>query len=474
MAMQGRELFNGSIPPQLLAQIMRAVDFSTWRSVWVGCSGTFSFERAIAKACPGVACFGNDVSLISAVIASVAREEPLALRFTGKLAHWESLLDGRSYLDRAAAVILAMVLAGQYRGRSAHALKHWAHYERDFDAALDRPRERLLGMARELKLADYMPGDFRDHLRRCAEAGGGFIVSAPFVKGFYEGWFKTINESVEWDRPGYDIWNPDDFPALLDQIDGMGIPYLAVYKQPIEGRELACYFRKGMHPPFYVLTSQKPAGTSVIDQPPVISPKPFRFAPVDLEKLGDTARVRIYPCQASSADYVKGLFLQENITFTSGMVNLLVYLDDMLAGVLTFNRMNRQVGGWKTGDAVYLLSDTATSRFGRIAKLIAMLATSAEVLGYVGRRLTHRPVKQVITTVRSNNPVSMKYRGIYELISRKAPDARDTSGSAFILNYGSAPRAETPDEIYASWRRKHYRDDRERKVTSSHARRAAA
>lgn len=258
MAMQGRELFNGSIPPELLAQILNAVDFSSWSSVWVGCSGTFSFERGIAKRYPGVPLYGNDVSIISAVIASVARNEPLDFQFTNKLAYWEELLAGRPYLDRAAALILCMVLAGQFRGNSVHSRKHWAYYERDLDASLERPRERLLGMAKELHLADYMPGDFRDHLKRCGEAGGGFIVSAPFVKGFYEGWFKFINENIAWKEPSYDLWNPDDFPTLIDQIDGMGIPYIAVYKEPIEGKHVACYYRKGMHPPFYVLTSDEP------------------------------------------------------------------------------------------------------------------------------------------------------------------------------------------------------------------------
>lgn len=472
MAMQGRELFNGSIPPELLAQIVNAVDFGKWSSIWVGCSGTFSFERGIRKRYAKAKLYGNDVGLISGIIASVAQEQPLDFRFTNELADWESMLDGRPYLDRAAAMILAMVLAGQYRGKSVHSRKHWNYYLSDLDAALSRPKERLQAMAAELDLEAYMPGDFREHLVRCGEAGGGFIVSAPFVKGFYEGWFKFINANVEWDAPKYDMWDPDHFPDLLDQIDGMGIPYIAVYKQPLEGKHVACYFRKGMHPPFYVLTSDPPKATSLVDRPPVTQPKPFKFKPVDINKLSDKTRVRIYPCKAGNADYVKGLFLQENITFTSGMVNMLIYLDDMLAGVLTFNRMNRGVGGWKVQDAVYLLSDTSTTRYGRVAKLIAMLATCEDVLGYCQRRLTHRPVKQVITTVRTNAPVSMKYRGIYNIISRKEPDERDTSGSQYILNYGSDPRPMSPDEIYAEWWRKHFKDDQSRQVTNSYAKNA--
>jgi hypothetical protein len=473
MAMRGRGLFNGSIPPRCLTQILNSVDFTDWQSVWVGCSGTFSFERAIGKQYPAKQYFGNDVSFLSAVIAAVALERPLDFQFTGQLAHFEELMKGRDFLDRAAAVILAMSIQANHPGKSDHSKHHWAHYLADLDASLERPKEKLIAMSRELPLTDYMPGDFRDHLARCAEAGGGFVVSAPFLKGFYENWFRFIHANVKWSEPTYRMWDPDDFPGLLDQLDDLKVPYIAVYKQPLEGRHTAAYYRSGMHPPFYVLSSRPPKATSVIDQPPVTSVSPFRFTALDLDRLGPTNKVRIAEIPAKNADYIKTLFLQENIRFTSGMLNFGVFIDDMLAGVLTMSRSNAHNGQYDMHDTVYLLSDVSTTRFGRVAKLLAMLALSDEVIGLARRRLSKRPIKAVITTVRSNNAVSMKYRGIYELLSRKQPDERDTSGSAFILNYAGIPLGLPAQEVFALWLKKHYKDDRERKVTNSYARQAS-
>lgn len=316
----------------------------------------------------------------------------------------------------------------------------------------------------------YLPGDFRTHLEQCAEAGGGFIVSAPFVKGFYEGWFKFINQNVSWQEPPYDVWNPDDFPKLLDHIDELGVPYIAVYKTPLEGRHTACYYRKGMHPPFYVLTRAEPRSTSIVDQPPSINAKPFAFKALDIAKLTATSEVSISPCQQGYADYIKGLYLQENITFTSGMANFLIHIDGMLAGVMTFSKLTaNMVGGWHGRNSIYMLSDVSTTRFGRVSKLIAMLATSTTLLDYISSRMVHRPILQVVTTVRSNNPVSMKYRGIYDVLSRKEGDDKTSSGAGYVINYGSAPRDLTPQQIYAEWFKKHFRDDRERKVTNSYA-----
>jgi hypothetical protein len=470
MAMPSGELFNGAIPTPLLPLMTKHCGIENWSSVWVGCSGTFSFERAINLAFPQKSVFSNDVSLLSALIASVAQSKPLEFTFIGKLERFEQLLKGKPYIDRASALILCMILAQRFKGPSQHTAKHWAFYERDFEQSLERPRKRLIELAASLRLADYMPGDFRQHINRCAEAKGGFVVSAPFLKNFYEGWFRFIHNNVKWSPPTYDVWNPDDMPALLNEMDRLGVPFCVAYNAPIEGRYVAGCFRKGLAPPFYLITSHQPSQTSLIDRPPVNPISPFQFKPIDISRLTDDPKIVIAPCTAGHANYIKQLYLQDNIAFTSGLVNMLVWVDDMVAGVMTFTKLTSGIGGVKTNESVYLLSDTSTSRFGRISKLIAMLATSKQVLDYVASRIIHRPIGHVVTTVRSNNPVSMKYRGIYELALRKKADEKERSGSDYILSYMSAPRHQSFDEIYAEWRQKHFKDDRARKVTNSYAR----
>ena len=474
MAMQGREPFIGATPPALLAQIIGLVDLDTWKSAWIAGSSIFTIERALTKRCPALALHGNDVSIASAAIAALARDETLDFTFTGKLAKWEQLLAGRPFLDRVAALMLCKMLAAQFPGESLHSLKHWAHYERDFDASIERPRERAAALVAELRLASYTGGDFRDHLARCAEAGGGFIIASPPTRSQHDGDNKFIAANVSWNQPKFEGWSPAGLPALLDQLDTLGLPFIALADAPIDDRNVASLYRKGLDPARYVLTSERTARTSLIDQPPVTDAKPFKFVPVDIDRISKRTQVRLYPCSAGSADYVKALFLQENIVFVRGMVNVLIYLDDMLAGVLTYNRMNRALGGFKQHDAIYLLSDVSTSRFGRISKLLPMLATCRHMVDYAGRRLTHRPVLQVLTTVRTNNPASMKYRGVFNMVARKEAAEGESSGSRYIINYGSAPREQTPQQIFREWLRLYFKDDRDRRVTNSHAARADA
>jgi len=54
--------------------------------------------------------------------------------------------------------------------------------------------------------------------------------------------------------------------------------------------------------------------------------------------------------------------------------------------------------------------------------------------------------KGVFTTAFTDAPVSMKYRGIYELRGRKEGH----------LQYYSAIRQQTPREIYTEWFKKEY------------------
>ena len=92
------------------------------------------------------------------------------------------------------------------------------------------------------------------------------------------------------------------------------------------------------------------------------------------------------------------------------------------------------------GDAIYLLSDFALAPKSRLSKLIAMLATSQTVIGRMEVKLMHR-ITTVYSTAFTDRPVSMKYRGIYDLIGRKPG----------ILNYASKVRPQTPGQIYVEW-----------------------
>jgi hypothetical protein len=69
-----------------------------------------------------------------------------------------------------------------------------------------------------------------------------------------------------------------------------------------------------------------------------------------------------------------------------------------------------------------------------------MLATSSTVTARLEIKLVQR-IDSIVTTAFTSKPVSMKYRGIFELVGR----------SPGKLNYASQIRHQTPAAIYAEW-----------------------
>ena len=163
--------------------------------------------------------------------------------------------------------------------------------------------------------------------------------------------------------------------------------------------------------------------------------QPFRYEAVEPEALGPESKVSIAPIDNARFNFLRERYLAKGIDFADGMYPYAVVLDGKLAGGFCLTREN-------TGrrDSIYLLSDFSVRRERRLAKLIAMVATSGDALQTAERRLLLR-FSKVRTSVFTDKPVSMKYRGIFELEARREG----------FLNYVSEAHRVPLAEIYREW-----------------------
>ena len=101
---------------------------------------------------------------------------------------------------------------------------------------------------------------------------------------------------------------------------------------------------------------------------------------------------------------------------------------------------------------IYLLCDLAVPSAceRRLAKLVLLLLSSTEVRDWLNAKLNLR-LGWVATTAFSAGPVSMKYRGVFELYSRK----QEKSGS-YKLNYYRRFTG-TLAENFALWLKKYHK-----------------
>jgi hypothetical protein len=149
----------------------------------------------------------------------------------------------------------------------------------------------------------------------------------------------------------------------------------------------------------------------------------------------------VLPCEAKQANYIRECHLSRRIVPASGLVNYLVYLDDMLVGTLVYalSSMPTVFGA----DSLYLLADVCTTRAGRLSKFLARLALSKPVIDPISVRYVQR-FRRVVTTAFSAKPASMKYRGSYQVHNRRPAD----DGDGFVINYVGEVLADGPQDIW--------------------------
>ncbi|MGU9981475.1 hypothetical protein ACJ4V0_15680 [Phreatobacter sp. HK31-P] len=430
--------FQGAVPAGSLQQIARIIDFSAWPEVFVACSGTFRIERALLSKWPGLSIHSNDVSLLSCALAGLALGKPETFTFTGDLAFIEDMGLQRP-VERVAALMVALDLGGYVMGKpNRYKESHAAHYRTHFASFVEKTAADLEIATQEMPLASFSPVDWLDHVDAAIARGAGIVTYPPTYKGGFEKQFVWIAANTGWEAPGYRVFDPKDLPAIVDRIQESGVPWCILTDQLLEGRSAVAEFQSGRAKPVYAFAGS--TETAFDHKTPVGQPFPYKA--LDVGALTESTKVAIVPCDGAKVTFLKNVFLKKSIIHAPGMWNALVYLDGMLAGAMVFS-----LSKYGAKNEVYLMSDFSTTRAGRVAKLIARLATNIAVTSEMERRWLDRYTK-VMTTAFSDHPVSMKYRGSYEIGKRTEVNAPE---GKFLLNYYSPVRAEPLEATYQWW-----------------------
>ena len=434
-------MFLGTVPTQCISQVFRILDFKDWETAYICCSGSFRIEKALFGRHPLINIHSNDVSLYSTAIGYLCCGKEMPIHFKGRLQFVEDFLDDpkTKFIDRVAAVLVICEMS-RYSGKNVHAQKHFQHYVNNFEEFHHLARNKMVDLQKNLSLADYYPGDWLFHVKQAIDAGAGILAFPPFIKGDYEQQYKFIDDNTEWPNPEYDMYDPTKLHSIVSEIHESGVPYCVLSDQVFEDFEPVIEFVQGRKVPHYCYASTTKSSVRHLHS----AQKPFRYRPIDLSKITKKSKVQIVPTDGTTMNYIKDVYLAKSIVHTTGVCNFLVYIDGMLVGGLVYSLP--KYGAYGPG-CIYLLSDVTISREAKLSKFVAKLATSTYILREVERKLVNR-IDIVVTTARTKRPVSMKYRGIYKMKSRRPSDV---PGEGNIIQYASEPRAETPQQIFKWW-----------------------
>lgn len=445
-------MFFGTIDDNVRRYIAGNKNAFTGRSVIVGCSGNFTSEKVILQTTTPKAVLSNDVSLYTLLLADAMLGARSELAVKEPAYDWtRTYFFERTPWHRVAAAMLLLRLLKHERQRSAHAKRMWAHYRNNFDELANQSAAAMAEKA--VAISSYFNGDVFEHFKLHEGEDAIFTAYLPFFKGDYEAQYKRLQQIVQWPAPTYAMLDSKRKAEILDWMREPGRDYMFLLDAPLPGVPCQMISHKQRNTWIYLYSN-------VVEKNGLFrrdyGDTGKRFKLVDpAYRFSAQTQLQIVKISSSDVQYYKGLYLARNIDFTAAEYGFAVLADGGVAGFIEFSRGKSHMALNVDGRAVagpqswYMLSDfpVEPKPHDKVSKLIVMVANSSEVRRLLEQASLRRSLG-IMTTARTERPVSMKYRGPMQLIKRGVKD-----GGQF-LNYFAWWKAQTVQEVYNQWWKK--------------------
>ncbi|WP_093701246.1 hypothetical protein [Streptomyces sp. MnatMP-M27] len=406
--------------------------------VYVPCCGNFTIERSLAGM--GFALHSSDVSIYTTAIGRWLTRQPVGVRLRDESAERLGWLS--DHLDDGVGTVATLMLGTRFLASvGREGLWHERvvrSYREQWEVKHAETVQRLSGS--DVELASYEVEDVRSWLQKVPR-DAPVCSFPPFYGGGYEKLYEPLNEHFFWDAPEYEALSDADVVDVLGAITDR--PYwLTASNHDVP--DLHPYLRGVIKAtpraaPFYVYASEAPTRIVSPRQPvePVKAPRLRRGD----ELVGPIKLAMLKPGQFNA---LRSRYLNPRIA--PGAANLAVAVKDGAGRILGVFAL---APSSYTPDEAYLLSDfaVAPTDYPRLSKLIVLAATSTEAQLLCQRAFSRR-IRAVSTTAFSNNPVSMKYRGLLRL-TKRGPSNED--GWKFQLQYQGAMGEHSLAEALEKW-----------------------
>ncbi|MFD8092382.1 putative antirestriction adenine methyltransferase [Streptomyces malaysiensis] len=431
-------MFQGTIPGPMRAIVRETAGSWPRGDVYVPCCGNFTIERSVAGM--GFALHSSDVSIYTTAIGRWLTRQPVGIRLREESTEHLGWLAGS--LDDGVGTVATLMLGTRFLASvGREGLWHERvvrSYREQWEAKHAETVQRLSGS--DVELASYEVEDVRSWLQKVPR-DAPVCSFPPFYGGGYEKLYEPLNEHFFWDAPEYEALSDADVVDVLGAITDR--PYwLTASNHDVP--DLHPHLRGVIKAtpraaPFYVYASEAPTRIVAPRQPvePVKAPRLRRGD----ELVGPIKLAMLKPGQFNA---LRSRYLNPRIA--PGAANLAVAVKDGVGRILGVFAL---APSSYTPDEAYLLSDfaVAPTDYPRLSKLIVLAATSTEAQLLCQRAFSRR-IRAVSTTAFSNNPVSMKYRGLLRL-TKRGPSNED--GWKFQLQYQGAMGEHSLAEALERW-----------------------
>jgi hypothetical protein len=404
------------------------------RTLFVGCSGNFTIEQLLGEYAGAV--HSNDISIYSHFVGH---------HLTGQRVRW-AIRDSawawlQPYCERnlAATVVMLFELLKLKPESNLYNRRVYGQLLSAWEDNFPRTCENLERAQASAHITSYRSSDIWDFVdeARTLDPGGIFLAFLPFYKGGYERLYRKLAEILDWDPPRYEIIDAARKAQLITKIQSFDYVTIddvfypeapaVMLKQKTTSKQMWLYSNL---PVEHLLVQQHTR--SKASYYPLLTE-------AGVALVTPRSKVTIKRVAADEFNYFRNRYLAKTIQFTNGVWPFLFFIDEQLFGFVIGNV--DQYGGY----GLYILSDfTLPIPGSRISKLLVLLLQSTHFRDVV-QELLMRPVPDLDTTAFTDHPVSMKYRGAWELTKRGV-----SNGKKF-LTYHTLTGIHSDREAITKW-----------------------
>ena len=405
-------MFIGAINQDLRCILFEMAKKWKDKEIYVGCSGNFTVERVLWKA--GVKnLHSNDVSLYTCYIGKYLAGEKLDVEIADKNYEWlHDYMKGP--IDTIAAFLLCSEMFKYVDRHEPYFKRLHAAYMDQFGKLHEQTKERVAKALDGVKIKSFYAGDVLDFIKTAPD--DAVVISfPPTYKGGYERMYKKFDEVFRWDKPEYEIFDDKRFAEFTDELTNKK-EWVTLRDKRVEELEqhLKAVVQTGMRSkPVFVYAKE---GITKVTQArqKIEQLKIKRFGKEDT--IVENSVLSFAKITQGQMNLLRSEYLSPEIIPAPAIVNLAITVDDKIIGAIAFS--DAKYAGQIT--EIYMMTDFAVrpTRYKRLSKLVLAAALSKEVKEFLEQTFGKK-IDKIKTTAFTKKAVSMKYRGLFELHSRK-------------------------------------------------------
>ncbi|MDP2167961.1 MAG: hypothetical protein Q8J64_06495 [Thermodesulfovibrionales bacterium] len=444
--------FIGAINDRLRKYFHTRAPLLEGRKIFIGCSGNFTVEQLLSRRLKSAELFSNDVSLYSSVIGHAVMGRTLPFDVVNEDLRFVMDYARRGPAESVASVLIVLEMLKYEKRKNAYAVRMWNHYLSAWDGLFEKTLAKVNKALASIRIADYTMLDVHDYYPR----DGVSIGFLPTYVGGYEKLFKRLEESVKWDTPAYEMLTEE---RREETVRRMTAGEYILYDD--RERDLPCAARVDLfgHRTVFIYSNLGMKAGVFKRRINERVPKYRLLMPED--GISPEAEIKVIEADLPTINHYRNMYLSKKIEPGSGGPCYMVFAtpppachsreggnpSPRLFGFLIFQSYSQRGG---KADEIYLLSDfvVPSARHRRLAKLLLMALKCREVREELEAR-TVRRYRSILTTAFTDKPVSMKYRGLFELVKR------GTGAAGQFLNYRAEFENTSLKEVVALWTKKY-------------------